>query len=310
MSYNQERFIREAVQGAFAQTYTPLEIILSDDCSSDRTYEIMSEMAGSYCGPHRIVLNRNERNLGIGEHMNWIMETAAGELIVASAGDDKSVSERTSRVYEEWMRIGGGLCSIYSDAILIDSEGTQLRRLFEGRPSRHVSSVEEAVARGGVGVAGCTHAFSKKTFDLFGPMDGRVVAEDMVIPLRSLLAGKIQYIKDPLVLYRTHGGNVSLGGKERPTLARRYRDKENHEAVLLTWVRDVRRALDAGLLSKEKAGNLTTEIYSQLYWGSIEKRLCEKRIIPGLLLLARNLLSFGRANHALKITERRLRTAD
>jgi len=30
--YNQEQYIREAVEGAFAQTYSPLEIILSDDC--------------------------------------------------------------------------------------------------------------------------------------------------------------------------------------------------------------------------------------------------------------------------------------
>jgi len=39
VAYNQEQYIREAVEGAFAQTYEPLEIILSDDCSSDRTVE-------------------------------------------------------------------------------------------------------------------------------------------------------------------------------------------------------------------------------------------------------------------------------
>ena len=46
-AYNQEQFIREAVEGAFAQTYEPLEIILSDDCSTDRTFEIMQEMASA-----------------------------------------------------------------------------------------------------------------------------------------------------------------------------------------------------------------------------------------------------------------------
>ena len=61
-AYNQERFIREAVEGAFSQTYSPLEIILSDDCSPDRTFEIMKEMAAEYTGPHTIVLNRNEKN--------------------------------------------------------------------------------------------------------------------------------------------------------------------------------------------------------------------------------------------------------
>ena len=43
-AFNQEAFIREAVEAAFAQTYSPLEIVLSDDCSKDRTFDIMKEM--------------------------------------------------------------------------------------------------------------------------------------------------------------------------------------------------------------------------------------------------------------------------
>lgn len=52
-AYNQEDYTREAVQGAFAQADEPLEIILSDDCSCDRTYQIMQEMAVAYRGPHQ-----------------------------------------------------------------------------------------------------------------------------------------------------------------------------------------------------------------------------------------------------------------
>ena len=48
-AYNQEQHIREAVDGAFSQTYEPLEIILSDDCSTDRTFEIMQEIETSPC---------------------------------------------------------------------------------------------------------------------------------------------------------------------------------------------------------------------------------------------------------------------
>ena len=73
-AYNQERFIREAIEGAFAQTYEPLEIILSDDCSSDRTFEIMQEMAAAYAGAARIKLNRNASNLGIAGHVNRLIE--------------------------------------------------------------------------------------------------------------------------------------------------------------------------------------------------------------------------------------------
>lgn len=57
---NQEKYIREAVEGAFSQSYEPLEIILSDDCSSDRTFE-MREMAAEYKGAHRLGLQNSEQ---------------------------------------------------------------------------------------------------------------------------------------------------------------------------------------------------------------------------------------------------------
>ena len=41
--YNQERYIGEALEGAFAQTYRPLEIVISDDASTDRSWEIITE---------------------------------------------------------------------------------------------------------------------------------------------------------------------------------------------------------------------------------------------------------------------------
>src|SRR4051794_34557301 len=95
MTYNQSRFVREAVQGALAQTYQPLEILFSDDCSTDGTFEIIQETVKNYSGPHTIVLNRNERNLGVSEHLNKIVALANGELIIAADGDDVSNPHRT-----------------------------------------------------------------------------------------------------------------------------------------------------------------------------------------------------------------------
>jgi len=94
-AYNHERFIEKAVEGAFAQTYSPLQILLSDDCSSDKTFEIMSAMAAAYRGPHKIILNRNDRNLGLAGHVNRAAELMGGELLILSAGDDISLAHRS-----------------------------------------------------------------------------------------------------------------------------------------------------------------------------------------------------------------------
>ena len=59
-AYNQEDYVDEAIMAAFAQTYQPLEIILSDDYSSDRTFEVMQEMAREYQGPHEVFVQCND----------------------------------------------------------------------------------------------------------------------------------------------------------------------------------------------------------------------------------------------------------
>ena len=70
IAYNQENFVEEAISGALSQTYQPLQIVLSDDGSTDRTFELMKRAAQEYSGPHDVVVNQNEENRGIGAHIN------------------------------------------------------------------------------------------------------------------------------------------------------------------------------------------------------------------------------------------------
>ncbi len=308
LSYNQERYLRSAIDSAFAQSYTPLEIVLSDDCSSDRSYEIMCEMADSYNGPHEIVLNRNLQNLGIGGHFNKGMQLAHGELIVAAAGDDISLPERTAVLHEAWLASNKQAFSLFSDAIFIDENDRHLKNLYgENKPALSCSP-EAAVQRGGVGVAGCTQMFSKKTFDYFGPMDVEVMAEDMVIPFRSLLLGDVHYINSPLVLYRIHSGNISIDTANRPSIERRCREKINHEAVLLTWLNDVRVAYRNGLLSSARTDLLKSDIIRQLQSANLERQFYLKPFMRGLLFLLTSSFCATPVASVFKMVERRLRS--
>ena len=206
-AYNQEKYIREAVEGAFAQTYEPLEIILSDDCSADRTFEIMKEMAAEYRGPHRIILNRNIQNLNIGGHVNKVSNLANGDLVVLAAGDDISVSIRTEKLFNFWDSRGrptAVLCSDFmpinnfSKTVLLSNESTYFG------PFDIIS-----MARGYVRILGATTAFSRNIFTAFAPMNASVIHEDKVLPFRALLlGGTISAMTDKLVYYRVTGGHL------------------------------------------------------------------------------------------------------
>src|SRR5207302_28221 len=64
LSFNYERYIDEALSGLFAQTYQPLDIIVIDDCSSDRSAEIIEARLAQRGNPPNIRFVRNQQNMG------------------------------------------------------------------------------------------------------------------------------------------------------------------------------------------------------------------------------------------------------
>jgi glycosyltransferase involved in cell wall biosynthesis len=223
IAYNQERFVHEAVEGALSQTYSPLEIILSDDCSTDGTFEIMQKMAAEYRGPHKIVLNHNDTNLCIGAHINRIMELSHGELIVGAAGDDISLPHRTAEIYKAWQRSDKKAFSLDSDVELIDEYGNsivtpKIDRLPQDQQLLIFSKTLISP------IIGCTHAWHRKVFDLFGLLPN-ISLEDQAIPPRSMLLGNVTHIDKVLVEYRVHSNNMSNRKfTEKEAIAREVRD--------------------------------------------------------------------------------------
>lgn len=252
LAYNQEGFIREAIKGAFSQTYSPLEIILSDDCSYDQTFPIINEMAGAYRGPHTIIVNRNDHNLGIGAHVNRIMEIAKGELFVAAAGDDISLPKRVEKIYEAYEISRRLAKSLYSKYILIDEAGRILER--EEVIRNEELSPEEILEKVFV-VPGCSHAWNRQVFEVFGPMRTPLTCEDVVISLRSSLLGEIQYIEEPLVMHRRHDRNVwnyhVKQDLERDISSERFLILE-YKAIFENWLRDLNRMKDLGSIGEKE----------------------------------------------------------
>lgn len=65
LCYNHEQYIEASVRAILAQTYSRLEIVVSDDCSTDNTWNILQRIKEEYTGPHTFIIRRNEHNLRI-----------------------------------------------------------------------------------------------------------------------------------------------------------------------------------------------------------------------------------------------------
>ncbi|ADP69702.1 glycosyl transferase family 2 [Rhodomicrobium vannielii ATCC 17100] len=202
-AYNQEKYIREAVEGAFSQTYEPLEIILSDDCSSDRTFEIMQEMAAAYVGPHSVYLRRGEINLGTAQHLSAVAQMARGELLIVAAGDDISLPSRTQAIVNSWLEHDKAVSCIHSCALELNDIG-QRRDILLPRASSIIlkNELERWMKIDLLPFIAPTCAYSKKVFERFGPFCGGSIIEDGPMALRCLLTGPIIYVPEPLVAIR------------------------------------------------------------------------------------------------------------
>lgn len=280
LAYNQERFISEAVEGAFSQTYSPLEIILSDDCSTDRTFEIMKEMAATYTGPHNVILNRNEKNLGIGGHINRIMEISHGDLVVGAAGDDISLPERTDIIVNFWRLRRGKALSIQSEYWIIDENGNSLG-VARNESMAKPGDLETVCKKGDPGVSGCTQAWHRSVFSVFGPIDNNIVWEDQIIPFRAMILGELGMIDRPLVRYRRHGKNWSSPSKIQFFDAARRSTKIllNDLAVRRQYLADLTIAYNLSILNADKWHYLITFLENEI--ATLERRW---KFVTGKLL--------------------------
>ena len=205
IAYNQERFIREAVEGAFAQTYEPLEIILSDDGSPDRTYAIMEEMAAAYTGPHKVVLNRNEPNLGLVGHVNRIFTLSSGDLICVNAGDDFSRPDRVEVLYTRWQANGHRHDIMHSSVCAIDENSSSQGYKSPPQNLKECLSITEKYAQGKQEAFGSTFAYTRRLINKFGPIPDFAEVEDRPMVFRASLAGGLLFVDEPLVYYRIGG---------------------------------------------------------------------------------------------------------
>ena len=105
-AYNQERFITEAVEAAFAQTYQPLEKIISDDGSSDKTYDTILSLVQRYQGPHTVKAVQTASSKGILSHVLFVVNKSLRDLIVVAAGDDISEPNRVTLLFKAWEQTG------------------------------------------------------------------------------------------------------------------------------------------------------------------------------------------------------------
>ncbi|NJD52501.1 MAG: glycosyltransferase [Candidatus Methanoperedens sp.] len=94
--YNAELYLKEAIESILNQTFEDFEFIIVDDASTDSSYKIIKEFSKK---DDRIIILRNENNLGIAETRTKGTKYARGKYIAVADADDISTLKRFEKEY-------------------------------------------------------------------------------------------------------------------------------------------------------------------------------------------------------------------
>jgi len=99
--YNGEKYLAEAIESILAQTFTDFEFVIVDDCSQDRSSDIIRAYQA---GDERIRFIALERNMGAADARNQALAVASGEFIAAMDCDDVCLPERLEKQVDHLRR--------------------------------------------------------------------------------------------------------------------------------------------------------------------------------------------------------------
>jgi glycosyltransferase involved in cell wall biosynthesis len=248
LCYNCDQFVAEAFRSIIGQECCePMEIIVSDDASTDDTVVAIEEELARYNGPHRIRLSRRTTNAGSkSAHLNDVFQSASGDILISFDADDISERDRVCRIVEQF-HSDSNVQAVYSSYSFIDRIG----RLRGVRNVPHPPSQMNAnawFAKVDAYAPGATLAVRRAVAERFGPLDPEI-HEDIVLPFRASLLGEVAFIEDPLVRVRRHSESLTASWE-------RFGSIQDYRSWFLSGIEGARRNAQSRLADLRAAESM------------------------------------------------------
>ena len=216
MTYDHARYIAQALDGALMQeTRFPVEILVSEDCSTDGTREIVQAYAERH--PERVRLLLSERNL----HSNAVVvrgfEAARGRYMALLDGDDYWTSPHKLRKQVEFLERHPECSMCFHNALVVDESGQRPPRPWTPPGRREISTLADIWM--GNFIATCSAMYRAGVVgripDWYLPL---FPITDWPLHILHAERGLIGYIDDVMGVYRHHPGGMYSSRSEREKL--------------------------------------------------------------------------------------------
>ncbi|RKS87699.1 glycosyltransferase involved in cell wall biosynthesis [Orbus hercynius] len=213
ITYNHEKYISQTLESFVQQkTNFPYEIIISDDCSTDRTQEIISSYAEKY--PELIKPILRKKNVGIWQNWMEMADKIKSKYVALCEGDDYWIDENKLQKQVDFLDKNENFSIIFHDVKMIwennkfqDSIYPESDQIFHKKEL----SLEDLFRENFIPTASVVYRwrFCSENIHNFLPKD--IIPIDYYIHLLHAEKGKIYHINDVMGVYRKHDEGIWSG---------------------------------------------------------------------------------------------------
>ena len=211
ITYNGLKYLPQQLDSILAQTRRVDHIVVSDDRSTDGTWEYLEAWAQRTTVP--VTLIRNECQLGLIRNFEQAVGAVKADIVFSCDQDDvwfPDKVERLSGIFERET----GVVLVHTDAVLVDATGADMHKTLFGELD--LTAAERAAIDAGEAfrvycrrnvVTGATAAFLSSLAQRAHPFPP-MLYHDAWLAMLAAATGKIRMLDVPTIYYRQHGANL------------------------------------------------------------------------------------------------------
>ncbi|HEV2315085.1 MAG TPA: glycosyltransferase [Candidatus Acidoferrales bacterium] len=211
ITYNHERFIAQALEGVLAQKVNfDYEVVVGEDCSTDRTREILMDFHRRY--PDKIVPLLRDHNIGGKENLLATLAACRGQYVALLEGDDYWISEDKLQKQVDFLDAHPDFAMCCSRVEIVHEDGTHASEIW---PSRVAGAygLEDLLAENFV--ATCSVLYRWDSVEPLPAWFRKVRPGDWALHALVTRTAKIELMDDVMAVYRVHAGSLWSTQTER-----------------------------------------------------------------------------------------------
>jgi len=205
ITYNHEKYIAKAIDSVLMQTVNfNYEIVIGEDCSTDKTREILFRYKAKY--PNKIKLLLHEKNIGIAKNMTETFFACTGKYIAMLEGDDYWINPNKLQIQVDFLENNPDFVLCYHKVKRVNHTGKLLT--ISNNSDKTVCDLKEILSRGWFMHTGSL-VYRNFLIPGFPDFFYKYLSTDYMFHIFIAKKGKVGFINSVYSAYREHAGGIT-----------------------------------------------------------------------------------------------------